>query len=109
MLPILESLTNGPTVASRKKGYGRAPSVLVLLPTRELATQVVSLDRTVSQDLYPSIELYFLQVIIFLINVLVLNFISSRLPSYHLIIFSFPSLSLYDYRCFQILKSMVEH
>ncbi|CAA2964977.1 DEAD-box ATP-dependent RNA helicase 7 [Olea europaea subsp. europaea] len=42
VLPILESLTNGPTVASRKKGYGRAPSVLVLLPTRELATQVFS-------------------------------------------------------------------
>ncbi|KAL2558503.1 DEAD-box ATP-dependent RNA helicase 7 [Forsythia ovata] len=42
VLPILESLINGPTVASRKKGYGRAPSVLVLLPTRELATQVFS-------------------------------------------------------------------
>ncbi|CAI9774995.1 unnamed protein product [Fraxinus pennsylvanica] len=42
VLPILESLTNGPTVASRKKGYGRSPSVLVLLPTRELATQVFS-------------------------------------------------------------------
>ncbi|CAA2962995.1 DEAD-box ATP-dependent RNA helicase 7 [Olea europaea subsp. europaea] len=42
VLPILESLTNVPTVASRKKGYGRAPSVLVLLPTRELATQVFS-------------------------------------------------------------------
>ncbi|CAK9135195.1 unnamed protein product [Ilex paraguariensis] len=40
VLPILESLTNGPTKASRKTGYGRAPSVLVLLPTRELATQV---------------------------------------------------------------------
>ncbi|XP_011101144.1 DEAD-box ATP-dependent RNA helicase 7-like [Sesamum indicum] len=40
VLPILESLTNGPAKASRKTGYGRAPSVLVLLPTRELATQV---------------------------------------------------------------------
>ncbi|KAL8534304.1 hypothetical protein ACS0TY_010352 [Phlomoides rotata] len=40
VLPILESLTNGPNKASRKTGYGRAPSVLVLLPTRELATQV---------------------------------------------------------------------
>ncbi|KAL2454283.1 DEAD-box ATP-dependent RNA helicase 7 [Abeliophyllum distichum] len=39
VLPILESLTNGPTKASRKTGYGRRPSVLVLLPTRELATQ----------------------------------------------------------------------
>ncbi|KAL0400864.1 UNVERIFIED_CONTAM: DEAD-box ATP-dependent RNA helicase 7 [Sesamum latifolium] len=42
VLPILESLSNGPTKASRKTGYGRAPSVLVLLPTRELATQVFS-------------------------------------------------------------------
>ncbi|KAI3471075.1 hypothetical protein Pfo_027738 [Paulownia fortunei] len=42
VLPILESLTNGPAKASRKTGYGRAPSVLVLLPTRELATQVFS-------------------------------------------------------------------
>ncbi|EXC20882.1 DEAD-box ATP-dependent RNA helicase 7 [Morus notabilis] len=40
VLPILESLTNGPAKASRKTGYGRSPSVLVLLPTRELATQV---------------------------------------------------------------------
>ncbi|KAH9678161.1 DEAD-box ATP-dependent RNA helicase 7 [Citrus sinensis] len=40
VLPILESLTNGPTKASKKTGYGRAPSVLVLLPTRELAKQV---------------------------------------------------------------------
>ncbi|KAJ4950389.1 hypothetical protein NE237_027221 [Protea cynaroides] len=40
VLPILESLTNGPTKATRKMGYGRAPSVLVLLPTRELAKQV---------------------------------------------------------------------
>ncbi|KAK6794349.1 hypothetical protein RDI58_007802 [Solanum bulbocastanum] len=40
VLPILESLINGPTKVSRKTGYGRAPSVLVLLPTRELALQV---------------------------------------------------------------------
>ncbi|XP_071929544.1 DEAD-box ATP-dependent RNA helicase 7-like isoform X2 [Coffea arabica] len=40
VLPILESLTNGPAKAARKTGYGRAPSVLVLLPTRELACQV---------------------------------------------------------------------
>ncbi|XP_065870761.1 DEAD-box ATP-dependent RNA helicase 7 [Euphorbia lathyris] len=40
VLPILESLTNGPAKASRKTGYGRPPSVLVLLPTRELANQV---------------------------------------------------------------------
>ncbi|KAJ4706150.1 DEAD-box ATP-dependent RNA helicase [Melia azedarach] len=40
VLPILESLTNGPTKALRKTGYGRPPSVLVLLPTRELAKQV---------------------------------------------------------------------
>ncbi|KAF7820851.1 DEAD-box ATP-dependent RNA helicase 7 [Senna tora] len=40
VLPILESLTNGPAKASRKTGYGRPPCVLVLLPTRELACQV---------------------------------------------------------------------
>ncbi|KAI4347459.1 hypothetical protein L6164_008271 [Bauhinia variegata] len=40
VLPILQSLTDGPAKASRKTGYGRAPSVLVLLPTRELANQV---------------------------------------------------------------------
>ncbi|PSS34350.1 DEAD-box ATP-dependent RNA helicase [Actinidia chinensis var. chinensis] len=40
VLPILESLTNGHTKIARKTGYGRVPSVLVLLPTRELATQV---------------------------------------------------------------------
>ncbi|XP_057481806.1 DEAD-box ATP-dependent RNA helicase 7-like isoform X3 [Actinidia eriantha] len=39
VLPILESLTCGPAKAA-KTGYGRSPSVLVLLPTRELATQV---------------------------------------------------------------------
>ncbi|KAI7725665.1 hypothetical protein M8C21_023481 [Ambrosia artemisiifolia] len=40
ILPILESVTNGPEKALRKTGYGRAPTVLVLLPTRELAKQV---------------------------------------------------------------------
>ncbi|OMO98005.1 hypothetical protein COLO4_14203 [Corchorus olitorius] len=40
VLPILESITNGLAKATRKTGYGRAPSVLVLLPTRELAKQV---------------------------------------------------------------------
>ncbi|KAL5744439.1 hypothetical protein ACOSQ2_027555 [Xanthoceras sorbifolium] len=40
VLPILESLMNGPAKASKNTGYGRAPSVLVLLPTRELAKQV---------------------------------------------------------------------
>lgn len=40
VLPILESLINGPAKAFRKTGFGRAPSVLVLLPTRELASQV---------------------------------------------------------------------
>jgi len=45
VLPILESLVNGPAKASRKTGYGRPPSVLVLLPTRELATQVYSTWR----------------------------------------------------------------
>ncbi|KAH9615485.1 hypothetical protein KSS87_000960, partial [Heliosperma pusillum] len=40
VLPILESLVNGRTKALRKSGYGKSPSVLVLLPTRELATQV---------------------------------------------------------------------
>ncbi|KAG6467239.1 hypothetical protein ZIOFF_074927 [Zingiber officinale] len=42
VLPILESLTNGILKGSRKTGYGRSPSVLVLLPTRELAKQVHS-------------------------------------------------------------------
>ncbi|ESW15329.1 hypothetical protein PHAVU_007G063700 [Phaseolus vulgaris] len=42
VLPILESLTNGPAKSTRKTGYGRTPSVLVLLPTRELACQVHS-------------------------------------------------------------------
>ncbi|KAL0692179.1 hypothetical protein Bca4012_059359 [Brassica carinata] len=40
VLPILESLINGPSKNKRKNGYGRPPSVLVLLPTRELAKQV---------------------------------------------------------------------
>ncbi|WOL19175.1 DEAD-box ATP-dependent RNA helicase 7 [Canna indica] len=40
VLPILESLTNGIHKESRNTGYGRSPSVLVLLPTRELANQV---------------------------------------------------------------------
>ncbi|KAL8141488.1 hypothetical protein V2J09_014520 [Rumex salicifolius] len=40
VLPILESLANGRTKGLRKTGYGRPPSVLVLLPTRELASQV---------------------------------------------------------------------
>ncbi|CAL1405117.1 unnamed protein product [Linum trigynum] len=40
ILPLLESLVNGRAKASRKMGYGRPPSVLVLLPTRELAVQV---------------------------------------------------------------------
>ncbi|CAN6466466.1 unnamed protein product [Victoria cruziana] len=40
VLPILESLINGQNKASRKTGYGRTPSVLVLAPTRELAKQV---------------------------------------------------------------------
>ncbi|XP_057528268.1 DEAD-box ATP-dependent RNA helicase 7 [Amaranthus tricolor] len=40
VLPILESLVNGRTKTLKNSGYGRSPSVLVLLPTRELATQV---------------------------------------------------------------------
>ncbi|XP_061997084.1 DEAD-box ATP-dependent RNA helicase 7 [Rosa rugosa] len=40
VLPILESLTNGSAKEFRKTGYGRAPTVIVLLPTRELAKQV---------------------------------------------------------------------
>ncbi|KAJ0909851.1 putative RNA helicase [Helianthus annuus] len=40
ILPILESLINGPEKATRRTGYGRAPTILVLLPTRELAKQV---------------------------------------------------------------------
>ncbi|TVU08877.1 hypothetical protein EJB05_42300, partial [Eragrostis curvula] len=40
VLPILESLVNGTHKASSKTEYGRLPSVLVLLPTRELANQV---------------------------------------------------------------------
>ncbi|KAJ3690666.1 hypothetical protein LUZ61_019830 [Rhynchospora tenuis] len=40
VLPILESLTNGKNKDTKRTGYGRPPSVLVLLPTRELANQV---------------------------------------------------------------------
>lgn len=40
VLPIIESLVNGRTKDLKRSGYGRLPSVLVLLPTRELATQV---------------------------------------------------------------------
>ncbi|ONM56476.1 DEAD-box ATP-dependent RNA helicase 7 [Zea mays] len=40
VLPILESLVNGANKASRRTEHGRTPSVLVLLPTRELANQV---------------------------------------------------------------------
>lgn len=40
VLPILESLVNGTHKASRRTDYGRPPTVLVLLPTRELAKQV---------------------------------------------------------------------
>ncbi|CAN6183018.1 unnamed protein product [Urochloa humidicola] len=40
VLPILESLVNGTHKASRNTDHGRPPSVLVLLPTRELANQV---------------------------------------------------------------------
>ncbi|XP_071709520.1 DEAD-box ATP-dependent RNA helicase 7-like [Rutidosis leptorrhynchoides] len=40
ILPILESLINGPEKATRRTGYGRSPTILVLLPTRELAKQV---------------------------------------------------------------------
>nr|XP_017218730.1 PREDICTED: DEAD-box ATP-dependent RNA helicase 7-like isoform X1 [Daucus carota subsp. sativus]XP_017218731.1 PREDICTED: DEAD-box ATP-dependent RNA helicase 7-like isoform X1 [Daucus carota subsp. sativus]XP_017218732.1 PREDICTED: DEAD-box ATP-dependent RNA helicase 7-like isoform X1 [Daucus carota subsp. sativus]XP_017218734.1 PREDICTED: DEAD-box ATP-dependent RNA helicase 7-like isoform X1 [Daucus carota subsp. sativus]XP_017218735.1 PREDICTED: DEAD-box ATP-dependent RNA helicase 7-like is len=42
VLPILESLTNGALKTYRKTGYGRSLSVLVLLPTKELSTQVAS-------------------------------------------------------------------
>ncbi|KAL3748300.1 hypothetical protein ACJRO7_009523 [Eucalyptus globulus] len=41
VLLILESLTNGPAKTSRKIGYSRPPSALVLLP-RELAKQMFS-------------------------------------------------------------------
>ena len=37
VLPILESLMNGPFKASRKTGHGSTPSILVLLPIRELS------------------------------------------------------------------------
>ena len=41
VLPILECLINGPSKSSRGTGFGRSPSVIVLLPTRELADQVL--------------------------------------------------------------------
>lgn len=50
MLPILESLTNGASKASRKTGYGRSPSVLVLLPTRELAKQVIFFIQAIFKE-----------------------------------------------------------
>ncbi|KAM5583587.1 DEAD-box ATP-dependent RNA helicase 7 [Rosa sericea] len=40
VLPILESLINGSAEQSKKTGY-RAPTVIVLLPTRDLAIQVL--------------------------------------------------------------------
>uniref|UniRef100_A0A0D6QTU2 RNA helicase n=1 Tax=Araucaria cunninghamii TaxID=56994 RepID=A0A0D6QTU2_ARACU len=40
VLPIVESLTSGRHAKDRSKAYGRAPSVIVLVPTRELAKQV---------------------------------------------------------------------
>ena len=40
MLPILESLSLNESFRSTNKQYGRAPSVVVLVPTRELANQV---------------------------------------------------------------------
>lgn len=58
MLPILESLTNGASKASRKTGYGRSPSVLVLLPTRELAKQVNFYYTSNIQGIYDSLKLY---------------------------------------------------
>ncbi|KAI3786497.1 hypothetical protein L1987_40230 [Smallanthus sonchifolius] len=44
ILPILVSITNGPEKALHRTGYGRAPTILVLLPTRELAKQVLCLN-----------------------------------------------------------------
>jgi ATP-dependent RNA helicase DDX21 len=44
VLPILESLTNGSAKEFRKTGYGRAPTVIVLVPTRELAKQVFTVE-----------------------------------------------------------------
>lgn len=40
VLPILESLTRSETFKVQRRQHGRAPSVLVLAPTRELAKQV---------------------------------------------------------------------
>nr|BBI55612.1 DEAD-box ATP-dependent RNA helicase 7-like protein [Cryptomeria japonica] len=42
VLPILESLTSGQYAKDRNKSYGKLPSVIVLVPTRELAKQVHS-------------------------------------------------------------------
>lgn len=89
VLPILESLTNGPTKASRKTGYGRTPSVLVLLPTRELATQVLFLVTVPPSRIFVILDGVFCQ-----------NFI--------LLFVSF-SLCLVYYRCFLNLNSMAEH
>lgn len=52
VLPILESLINGPAKSLRKTGYGRPPSVLVLLPTRELASQVLRSNCQFSLSLH---------------------------------------------------------
>lgn len=93
VLPILESLTNGPAKASRKTGYGRAPSVLVLLPTRELATQVFYLLIVqIAYQLFSrfSTNLIFLQVLLF-----------SYIFSYFMVLCS-------CYRCLLTLNSMVE-
>ncbi|KMZ57540.1 DEAD-box ATP-dependent RNA helicase 7 [Zostera marina] len=40
VLPILESLVNEKTMTCRKTGNGKQPTVLVLLPSRELSNQV---------------------------------------------------------------------
>ncbi|VFQ99616.1 unnamed protein product [Cuscuta campestris] len=40
VLPIVESIRNELDATTKKTSHGRAPSVLVLLPTRELALQV---------------------------------------------------------------------
>eukprot|EP00252_Welwitschia_mirabilis_P019384 TRINITY_DN4463_c0_g2_i1.p1 TRINITY_DN4463_c0_g2~~TRINITY_DN4463_c0_g2_i1.p1 ORF type:complete len:706 (-),score=146.27 TRINITY_DN4463_c0_g2_i1:259-2376(-) len=40
VLPIVESLTSGKNSKHKPSGYGRPPSVVALVPTRELAKQV---------------------------------------------------------------------
>ena len=66
VLPILESLVNGPAKASRKTGYGRPPSVLVLLPTRELATQVsYSMEDTSRMLTFDMALLYSVMCVLF--------------------------------------------